>query len=241
MSSPGDLFLNDLQKLMIVTTRVIHDIEKHPGDFWPTKYVIQRLLEAQRIILLSDFIFDRVDHPRKYKSSLSRKNISFGINKPECNLPGKYLLFIGRFKTYKNLELLEEIIEAIPEKTFVVAGEGSGIFADKVNVITIQKWLDDSEIEWLIKNAQVLLALYSEASQSGVVEQALFWRVPCLVSRNGGLPEQVIQQKLDEFIVEIEQKEEIINLLRRNLDLVGTEIPVYSPQETLFETIKKLN
>ncbi len=241
MGSPGDHVLNSLGKDGISTTRVIHDIETHPGDQWPTKKAIARFLKAEKIVCLSDYVYRSVDHRNKYLSSLSRKDISFGISKPACTLPSEYFLIIGRFKKYKNLDALEEVVLRIPEKYFVFAGKGSNRFRSVPNAIVIDRWLSDSEIEWLVKNAKVLLAVYSEASQSGVVEQALFWQVPCIVSNIGGLPDQVSQQNLEEFIVESNDKERVVQILCSNLDLIKAKLPKYVPRQTLYETLSNLD
>jgi hypothetical protein len=44
MSSPGDLQIDSLRTYGVKVTRVIHDINKHPGDLWPTNKTIKKMI-----------------------------------------------------------------------------------------------------------------------------------------------------------------------------------------------------
>jgi glycosyltransferase involved in cell wall biosynthesis len=52
-------------------------------------------------------------------------------------------------------------------------------------------WLTDERTAELFSTHHLLLCPYAEASQSGVVAQALSWAMPSLVMAAGALPEQV--------------------------------------------------
>lgn len=190
MSYPGDSVLKKLSKFGMQLTYVIHDLSRHPGDFWPNKKAINQMLKADRLIALSKYVFYQLDHPDKYLSSLSRRGDTVVTLKVH-DIPASYFLIIGRLKKYKNLKLVAKAIDCFPEINFICAGIGSQKFSEKKNVTTIDRWLLDEEMEYLIKNSRGLIAIYSEASQSGIVDQALYWKRPILISDKGALLEQI--------------------------------------------------
>ena len=241
MSSPGDLQIDCLSSYGVKVTRVIHDIKKHPGDLWPTNKTIKKMISSQRIITLSNFVFESIQHSNKFESSLARRNVATEIDSNLFNSSESYFVSVGRFKKYKNLEMLREIAKVSPEKNFIFAGVGSSAFKSIPNVKVIDRWLQDAELEALIKNSTALLALYLEASQSGIVEQALYWRIPCIVLNRGALFEQVKQQNLTKFFPENPDAKSIAKLLNSNFDEWKNSIPAYEVNETFYQTLLRLD
>ena len=241
MSSPGDLQIDSLRTYGVKVTRVIHDINKHPGDLWPTNKTIKKMISSQRIITLSNFVFKNIQHPDKFESSLARRNVVAEIDLNLFDSSESYFVSIGRFKKYKNLDMLREIAVASPGKNFIFAGVGSSAFRKVPNIKVIDRWLSDAELEALIKNSTALLALYLEASQSGIVEQALYWRIPCIVSNRGALYEQVKQQNLTKFFPENPDAKSIAILLNSNFDEWKNSIPTYRVKETFYQTLLRLD
>jgi len=241
MSSPGDLKINSLSRFGMLITRVIHDTKKHPGDLWPTNRTIREMLKTKRVILLSEHSFNAVNHRNKYRSSLARKNLATTLNLQVSGIESGYFLVAGRFKKYKNLDTLEKIAKLAPDKKFVFAGLGSSFFEAIPNIKCIDRWLTESELEFLIKEAAALIAVYQEASQSGIVEQALYWRTPCIVSNQGALVEQAKQQKLKELVVNESDASSIVEILELDFTELKSRIPKYVVGETLYETMSKLD
>jgi glycosyltransferase involved in cell wall biosynthesis len=238
MSHPGDLILNQLKESQIRVIRIIHDIRKHPGDFWPSKLELRYLLKVDEIIVLSRYVFETVNHERKVLSTLSRRKY-VGSLSDIPGMPPSYILITGRFKKYKNLAMLEKVIINFPNVNFVCAGQGSTRFKDFKNVTVLARWLSDSEMESLIKNAAGLVAIYSEASQSGVVDQAIFWRVPVLVSNVGALVEQARCQNTN-LVCDHISLSSIVNGIENLLTQNRDEIPNQVVKETLMETLIRI-
>ncbi len=238
MAHPGDLTLNKLSDGNFRVVRVIHDFQRHPGDIWPTKPEIKLMLRVDSIIVLSAFVFNRVNHKSKELSSLSRRKYRLEIEN-NLQLPVPYILIAGRFKRYKNLKMVRRAMINSPQLSFVCAGEGSSKFKDLKNVVVIPTWLNDQTLESLIKNSQGLVAIYSEASQSGIVDQAVYWRVPVLVSNVGALPEQIVCQGTN-LVCDHKNLSSItegISILAR---IEKSEIPPQQVHQTLFETLIKI-
>jgi hypothetical protein len=193
MSHPWDVSIHRVLGRRVKIYRVIHDLKTHPGDFWPSNLTIRRLLRSDVLIALSDYIYSQLPPKQKILSSLSRRTQDIVIQKPEEleAFTQNFVLILGRDKKYQSLKATLKLVEENSEAIIVttIKSESSGLVSPKR--ININRWLSDHEVEYLIKNCRVLVCLYQEASQSGVVEQGKYWGVPILVSNKGALPEQV--------------------------------------------------
>jgi glycosyltransferase involved in cell wall biosynthesis len=107
--------------------------------------------------------------------------------------PQKYILFIGRIRKYKGVDfLIDTLSNSNIEIPLVIAGQG--VISSEINsrVVTINRWLTDSEIHWLILNAEVVVFPYSEASQSGLVPTCISLEKKIVLSDAGALIEQAV-------------------------------------------------
>jgi glycosyltransferase involved in cell wall biosynthesis len=109
-------------------------------------------------------------------------------------------LFFGRFRAYKGLDLLRDAFALLyarhPEATLRVVGEGDAEacapgLAALPGVTVESRWVPEVEIPALIAAADTVVLPYREASQSGVVPQALALGVPVVGPPVGGLAEQL--------------------------------------------------
>jgi glycosyltransferase involved in cell wall biosynthesis len=116
------------------------------------------------------------------------------------DLASPKLLFFGRILKYKGLDTLlkafPRIKSQIPRAQLVVAGEGDvtpyrDLLAGQQDVTLVNRWLNDTEINRLFQQAALVILPYAEATQSGVVALAFGFGRPVVVTRVGGLPEQV--------------------------------------------------
>ncbi len=204
MAHPWDLhFQKYLQIQGVKVIRIIHDSKRHPGDIWPRNKDILKMCDADQIITLSRFTASFLEihsnktivscHPvLKYGSSSSTLNAQVLIN--------NYDLIIGRQKKYQNSKKVIRWWVKLPasikqSRNLVVAGNLNmttrmAVSSEK-NVILLDRWLTDAEFGYLVENANRVICIYKEASQSGIVSAAQFAGVPVLVSNVGGLPEQI--------------------------------------------------
>ena len=202
MPSPLDLFVFKASKRKRdKNIFLIHDAEPHPGEFWPRRFSIKwRIQKGDATIVLSDFILNRIrgikhegikkvmSHPT-FNSLIQPSNFDQFEFLGETQKPT--LLFLGRVKKYKGLEVLVKNKKYIQERfCLVIAGFGS--LPDGLeDSIIVNKWLTDAEMSSLLSDANVLVFPYSEASQSGIIPAAIALNKILIVSNVGGLAEQV--------------------------------------------------
>ena len=141
--------------------------------------------------------------------------------------PGPLCLFFGLVRKYKRLE---DLIEAIAKlqgpdaPRLLVAGE----FYDPVaryeeliarlglggRVTLVDRYIPNEEVALYFRAADVLIAPYRTASQSGVVRIANAFALPVIVSNVGGLPEMV-QPGQTGLVVPAESPDALAAAIRR--------------------------
>ncbi len=118
-----------------------------------------------------------------------------------------YILFFGRIDKYKGINRLLEahLLKPSSDKTLVIAGSGQLTDEEKKmleknsNVIFINRYIEDFEINHLFKNCAVVVLPYLEASQSGVIPLAYKFGKPVIVSNIKGLT-QVVEDYVTGYI-----------------------------------------
>ncbi|WP_137179346.1 glycosyltransferase [Roseomonas sp. AR75] len=180
----------------------IHDAVPHPGD--PAvlfDWRLRRELEAARAaIVFSDAVAQAVAARRP---DLRLIRLPLGALLPFDVAPTEKradVLFFGRFRRYKGLDLLRDAWPALraahPGATLRVVGEGDAEalapgLAALPGVTLEQRWVPDAEMAGLVAGARLLVLPYREASQSGVLPVALACGVPVVATDVGGLAEQL--------------------------------------------------
>lgn len=122
--------------------------------------------------------------------SLVTKAIRSG-NKSVKELEGlfDYILFFGRLEMYKGVEILyNQYIQNrnLHNRPLVIAGSGKIYFeralSKEKNIIFINRYVGDEEINDLYGKAAVIVYPYISATQSGVVSLGLHFQKPVIVS-----------------------------------------------------------
>lgn len=99
-----------------------------------------------------------------------------------------YILFFGTVQRYKGVHLLCEAYRSHPElhsRPLVIAGKGDFYFdgeTDGLDVIHINRFIDDSEVRDLFTRAAVVVYPYTSATQSGVTSIAAYFGRPMVLS-----------------------------------------------------------
>jgi glycosyltransferase involved in cell wall biosynthesis len=199
MLSPMDVFISKkIHKYSESTFRVIHDANRHPGEIWPGKLTTRFALHySDTLVALSH----TVEAKLKLMSNKKVVKIShpvFEFERGEADAKPsdskKYALFIGRVRKYKGVKQLVDAWGSIGDEiglTLTVAGEGRLPKTNGHNLLIINRWLSEIEIQSLVKHAAFLIFPYQEASQSGWIPYAISMNKKIVITPVGGLIEQV--------------------------------------------------
>lgn len=188
----------------------VHDAVSHPGDrFWGSNWIIrQQVLHADRLIALTEHVKREI--VSRYEFAGTKIDViphgAFHYNevatRPRQAPSGRpwRLLFYGRIKKYKGLDLLlsafRELRSVRGDLELLIVGSGDvspyKSFADGLPGIKFDiRWVPEDEVAKVIAMGDVLVAPYTEASQSGSVAVAFGSGVPVVATPVGGLVEQI--------------------------------------------------
>ena len=194
MPHPWDLSLAKriIKRGGIEVWRGIHDVRRHPGDIWPSGYTIQKLIAySTSLVCFSEHIENELT---KFGKPIVRSFL-FEVNQEPKHIPREgSVLFVGRIKKYKGLDLLAKAWPLVtnPKKYLTVAGKGADSFRlEQIAANIVDKWLSNSEIEDLIRSSKLVVLPYIEASQSGVIAIAHSLSTPVVATPVGGLIDQI--------------------------------------------------
>lgn len=215
--------LNRLRRVTILDNLVPH--ERRIGDRMFARYFVKSI---DAMVAMSQSVLDDADlfdpkHKKPRRLCLHPLYDHYGETLPkdvacsEMGIPsdGRYALFFGFIRDYKGLDLLLEAM-ADPRMLelgvkLIVAGEFYGDpkpyleqierlgIADRVILKT--DFIPDSEVNRYFCAADVVVQPYKTATQSGVTQIAFNFEKPMIVTRVGGLPEIVPNEKVG-FVVE---------------------------------------
>jgi glycosyltransferase involved in cell wall biosynthesis len=198
MSSLIDTLFLQADRVSFKITRIVHDIRRHPGDFWPTTSFIKRsILNSDSVISLNSISAEYIE---RYFSEIDSKQLTL----PASNFLGQAfdstdidVLFIGRIRKYKNLKLFAKCLDHLTtgDYQFVVAGQGRISRSEKKqfrgkNVTVVNRWLDEKDLHNFLSRARVVVFPYKEASQSGILAWCLANGKKIVITPNEFLMEQ---------------------------------------------------
>ncbi|NBX49782.1 glycosyltransferase [bacterium] len=208
MPSPFDYFIDYFARRQgVYVTRLIHDAVAHLGESWPKRRAIQiRIKRANHIIFFSDFV--RNETQALFENQLIGKKLSLAQLPAMANpidTPGltffngdeksKNLMkvaFLGRAIEYKGLNTLALALEDLEIKVnFVAAGLGEYPKSLLEYHKVVNRWLSDDEFSSIMKESDVVVLPYVEASQSGIIPLARKMGKWILATNVGGLSEQL--------------------------------------------------
>lgn len=189
-----------LYKINIKYVPIIHDHKKHSGELWPTNKFIKKIMKLSVYsIFLNQNSSDFLQSSKNIVSTLQTVPFQIKINP---NNEGKYFLFAGRIKAYKNFGNLIIFLQKLPpEINFLIMGAGKipkkflrkmGAFK---NVKLNNSWVKFEEFEHAIANSSAIVLPYSEATQSGPAAIAMSYGVPVIFQPNQGLSLQLESYK----------------------------------------------
>jgi glycosyltransferase involved in cell wall biosynthesis len=124
-----------------------------------------------------------------------------GITNKQFHAEGRLtLLFFGRIEPYKGLDILVRAMDILSKEhmdlELTIAGKGD-VGSENLKLIEKLKinfknyWITDEEICSLVSDADVLIAPYKKATQSGIISVGLACYVPLIVTDVGSFSEYV--------------------------------------------------
>jgi len=197
MISPLGLIVEGLLKNQKVTTiRLLHDFKKHPGDKWPPNILIRNIVKNSKfLITLSNEVATKLLmlNPKIKVSIYPHPPFEFRSSLKSMKPFPKYILFIGRIRKYKGVKSLVSAFTQVRIKDLklIIAGEGKLRIKKDPRIEIINRWLEEWEMSELIKNAEVVVFPYTEASQSGLLPYCLNEGKKVVVTPLLGLLEQI--------------------------------------------------
>lgn len=187
---------------------VAHDPEPLNGDALLIRRWLERgeLRQADRVIALSDFVRSQLERRIGVETNRIRRlaftalpRIEGGRARPPRSGPPR-VLFIGRIKPYKGVDLLLDATRRLRDRgvTFVLRIAGSGNWEPYRDTITalggvevVDRWLLEREVDDEIGRTDIVVLPYRAATQSGVVSVAATHAARIVATPVGGLTEQL--------------------------------------------------
>ena len=209
MPHPWDLYLAKriIRTGKIQVWRGIHDLRRHPGDFWPNGFTIRKLIKySTTLVCFSSYIENQL---LEFGKPVLRAQLFEVTRKSKKTFSEGSILFVGRIRKYKGLTLLAKAWPLIlnAKKSLTVAGDGRiPQELKKIDMQIINTWLTNSEIENLVSKSNLVVLPYIEASQSGVIAIAHSLSTPVVITPVGGLVDQVIEGKNGLIAAEVTPK-----------------------------------
>lgn len=182
---------------------MLHDPQPHSGDSASALPIggklIARIAElgSACIIVHSERLLDQV---RPLLRRLPIGVVPHGATMAPAPAPvpaERQLLVFGRLFAYKGVDTALAALRALPshmsDVKLVVAGRGplAKVASGQKGVEVRDEYIDEEEVDSLLRSSRIVLLPYKDATQSGVGLQALARGIPCVVSSAGGLPELV--------------------------------------------------
>ena len=210
MPSPMDLlYLPLLQRSGAKILITVHDASQHPGEESAAlRMVMDRVYGiADHLVAVSDFVGESLRSANRFSAPVHvvpgglLEDIGSPLP-PRAAPTGRpiRLLFHGRIKHYKGVDLLLDAMEILNQKnvdvTLTIVGSGDiGGLEDRIatlpNVSSVFRWTTDDERMALYADHDVNVLPYREASQSGVALRGLFAAMPTVATPVGALREQL--------------------------------------------------
>lgn len=158
-----------------------------------TPIVVHSQKTKDELLRLSDVATSRV-HLIHFGLFESFKQ--YGEGKPIDGIGNDYLLYLGFIKPYKGLRYLYEAASYIAKRkdiNIVVAGGGYDPILEEMKkdnrFKVINRFIDNSELVYLMKHSRGIVCPYIGASQSGLVQTAMVFNRPVVATRVGAFSE----------------------------------------------------
>lgn len=202
-------FMSNTQKYIALSKKVQQDLRKHTQD--------------ENILLTPHPVYDNYGEKVGRTDALKELNLSTDF---------QYVLFFGLIRAYKGLDLLLDAFAKFNKQNkkvkLLVAGEFYEQQAKYLNqidkleikndVIFHDKYIANNRVKYYFSACDLVAQTYHRATQSGIMQIAIHFEKPMLVTNVGGLGE-MIQNGKHGYVTEVNDNK-IANAL---LDFFSTE------------------
>jgi len=185
-------------KNSVPVTSVIHDVEMHLGEGNSKIEILQKQLMQKSTWTI--FLTESEKEKAINKNGVQKEK---GIviphplikTKAQHKLPhSKHLkvLYLGRLKKYKGIQLLIDACREMEIEKLTIAGEGDlplNFVDNKIELI--RERLSENEMDKLIAAHHVLVLPYVQATQSGILTLGVNANIPMVITELPGLTEQL--------------------------------------------------
>lgn len=205
---PWNLFIQLWCRVLGIRTFItVHDGILHPGENHPLLQWWESacIRIADELIFLSRFVEENTRRRIGFTGNahvIPHGILGAALEPPERMLPPQpRLLFLGRIVRYKGIDLLVDAVGALPEDGYSHLTIAGMLVNKPVRTGNPQKirwithWLSEVEIAALLAGHDILVLPYKEASQSGVLTLGIGAAIPMLITRVGGLREQLGEEE----------------------------------------------
>lgn len=144
-----------------------------------------------------------------------------------------YVLLFGKIKPYKGIDVFLKASHIVRKNLgdnfkVIIAGKGDMSFLnqvfsseDKEYIQVLNRYISDSEISTLLRNARFLVLPYLDASQSGVIPLSYTFSKPVIVSNVGSIAEYVESGKTG-MIFEVGNVNQLANCMTAMFQDIAT-------------------
>ncbi|MGP1832764.1 glycosyltransferase family 4 protein [Shewanella frigidimarina] len=189
----------------IPTICTVHDGILHSGDGKPFEQVLNNLYIklATKLIFLTHYVQKLVHKRIQYNvDSLILPHGIIGLDLgmyTNSKYFKKNILFFGRVSKYKGIETLLNAVSLLDANIYeklIIVGKSQydvdySIFPEQSKLVVVDDFVSEENVKDYFDISSILVLPYLEATQSGVAMLGIASNTPMVISRCGGLNEQL--------------------------------------------------
>ncbi len=175
----------------------IHDFYTHTGEQSRLIEKLQRkaILQATKVLCLTEYVSQQIRSELGSEISCTlvpHPLLPTAARNTLAHAARLKLLALGRMVDYKGIDLLCAAVSGLNIESLTIAGQQKrkiSTIDPRINII--DKVLTDEEIAELLESHHLLVLPYKDASQSGVLMLGIAAHMVMVITKVGGLPEQL--------------------------------------------------
>jgi len=184
------------KRLNIPCWLTVHDFKTHKGE----KNILLEWVQKKTMRICTNIIFLSINEIKKAQRQDFSRDKFFHLPHPLFKVKSTNkltynkkpnLLFIGRIKKYKGINILVEAVKGLNIERLTIAGSGKLNFSLQSNINHINEFVSEEKLYKYLDTHEILILPYKEVSQSGVLSLGLSKGIVMIMSNLPGLKEQI--------------------------------------------------